>query len=274
MRPVCGGVGRRGRGGALWRLGVSVGVIAIVVCVDVAVLLADLCPAGGRGVFSAGRVRRHPPLLGVPGAALKQARVGRGRRFHGGGLEPGVLRRRLRCVFGLVLQRGRMQGLEQRGRVQPGVARRRGGARGGRGGRQGPKPAQARGGLARVAEVLRGGPAGGPARRGGTRDGHARRCKMVVRVVAERVVSGCLQGEGFVEAVPREVPIEGGSEVEPVCGHALLGRQVPAAVGTRAGGRVSVLLAHGHGLAAEEAALGQGAHVLLREVPLRVAASW
>jgi len=92
-------------------------------------------------------------------------------------------------------------------------------------------------------------------------------------VVAERVVSGRLQGEGLVETVSGEVPVVGGREVEPVGGHALLRRQVPAAVRPGAGRRVFELRAHGDGLAAEEAALGQGAHVLLREVALREAAS-
>lgn len=53
----------------------SVGVVAVIVCVAVAVFLADLSTAWGRGVFSAGRVRRYPSLLVVPYAACKQARV-------------------------------------------------------------------------------------------------------------------------------------------------------------------------------------------------------
>lgn len=88
------------------------------------------------------------------------------------------------------------------------------------------------------------------------------------------MVSGSLQGEGFVEPVSREVPLVGGSEVKTIGGHTLLRRQVPAAVRTRAGGRVFVLLAHTEGLAAVEAALRKRAHVLLREVALGVAAPW
>lgn len=91
----------------------------------------------------------------------------------------------------------------------------------------------------------------------------------MVWVVAEGMVSRCLQGEGLVETVSGEVPLIGGSEVKPIGGHTLLRRQVPAAVRTRAGGRVFVLLAH-----TIEAALRQGAHVLLREVALGVAAPW
>lgn len=87
-------------------------------------------------------------------------------------------------------------------------------------------------------------------------------------------MSGCLQGKGLVETVSGEVPIIGGSEFKAIRGHALLRRQVPAAVRAGARGRVFVLLAHTDGLAAEEAALWQGAHVLLREVALRVAAPW
>lgn len=85
----------------------------------------------------------------------------------------------------------------------------------------------------------------------------------MVWVVAEGVVSGCLQLEGLVEAVSREVAIIGGSEVEPVGGDALLRRQIPAAGRTWAGGGVFVLLTHTDSIAAVEAALGQGAHILL-----------
>lgn len=85
----------------------------------------------------------------------------------------------------------------------------------------------------------------------------------MVWVVAESVVSGRLQGEGLVEAVSREVAIIRGSEVKPVGGDALLGRQIPAAGRTGAGGGVFVLLTHGDSIAAVEAALGQGAHILL-----------
>lgn len=85
----------------------------------------------------------------------------------------------------------------------------------------------------------------------------------MVLVVAEGVVSGCLQGERLVEAVSREVAVIRGSEVEPVGGDALLRRQVPAARRTGAGGGVFVLLTHTERVAAVEAALGQGAHVLL-----------
>lgn len=87
-------------------------------------------------------------------------------------------------------------------------------------------------------------------------------------IVAEGVVSRRLQGERFVETISRKVPFVGGREIKPVRRHALLRRQVPAAVG----GRVFVLLAHTDGLAAIEAALRQGAHVLFREVALGVAA--
>lgn len=78
MRVHEGGVGRRRERDCGNCVRPSVGVIAIVVCIAVAVLLADLSTARRRGVFSARRVRRHPPLLVVPHAALKQARVGRG----------------------------------------------------------------------------------------------------------------------------------------------------------------------------------------------------
>lgn len=126
MRATWGDAGRRC--GSCVRP--SVGVIAIVV--GVAVLLAGLAAAWRRGVFSAGRVRRHPPLLVFPHAALEQARVGRGRRFHGGRFEPGVLSHRLRSVFGLVPQQRRLQGLEEQRRVQPDVAWGRGRRQGGR----------------------------------------------------------------------------------------------------------------------------------------------
>lgn len=87
-------------------------------------------------------------------------------------------------------------------------------------------------------------------------------------------MSGGLQGERFVEAVSREIPLIGGSEVKPIGRHTLLGGQVPAAVRPGAGGWVFVLLTHTEGLPAVEAALGQRAHVLLREVALGVAAPW
>lgn len=96
----------------------------------------------------------------------------------------------------------------------------------------------------------------------------------MVWVIAEGMVSGCLQREGLVETISGEVTLIGGSEVKPVWSHALLRWQVPAAVRTRAGGWVFVLLAHTDRLAAVEAALGQGAHVLLREVALGVTAPW
>lgn len=54
----------------------SVGVVAVVVCIAVVILLAGLTTARRRGVFSAGCVRRHPPLLVFSHAALEQARVG------------------------------------------------------------------------------------------------------------------------------------------------------------------------------------------------------
>lgn len=85
----------------------------------------------------------------------------------------------------------------------------------------------------------------------------------MVWVVAEGVVSGCLQGEWLAEPISGEVTLIGGSEVKPVGRHSLLRRQVPATVRTGAGGRVFVLLAHAERLASVEAALGQGAHVLL-----------
>lgn len=81
-----------------------------------------------------------------------------------------------------------------------------------------------------------------------------------------------LQGERFVETISRKVPLVRGREIKPVWRHALLRRQVPAAVGSGVGGWVFVLLAHTNGLAAIEAALRQGAHVLFREVALGVAA--
>lgn len=96
----------------------------------------------------------------------------------------------------------------------------------------------------------------------------------MVWVVAEGMVCGCLQGERLVETISREVTIIRGSEVEAIGGHTLLRRQIPAAVRTRAGGWVFVLLTHTNRLAAIEAALGQGAHVLLREVALGVTAPW
>lgn len=87
-------------------------------------------------------------------------------------------------------------------------------------------------------------------------------------------MGGCLQGEGLVETISRGVALIGGGEVKSVGGHGLLRRQVPAAVGARAGGGVFVLLAQTDSLAAVEAVLGQRTHVLLREVALGVAASW
>lgn len=96
----------------------------------------------------------------------------------------------------------------------------------------------------------------------------------MVWVVAEGMVGGCLQGEGLVETISREVALIGGGEVKSVGGHGLLRRQVPAAVGARAGGGVFVLLAQTKSLTAVEAVLGQRTHVLLREVALGVAASW
>lgn len=97
---------------------------------------------------------------------------------------------------------------------------------------------------------------------------------MVVWVVAEGMVCRCLQGERLVETISREVPLIRGSEVKPVWGHSLLWCQVPPAVGSGAGGRVFVLLAHAHGVPAVEAALRKRAHVLFREVTLGVAAPW
>lgn len=73
----------------------------------------------------------------------------------------------------------------------------------------------------------------------------------------------CLQGEGLVETISREVALVGGGEVKSVGGHGLLRRQVPAAVGARAGGGVFVLLAQTDSLATVEAVLGQRTHVLL-----------
>lgn len=96
----------------------------------------------------------------------------------------------------------------------------------------------------------------------------------MVWVVAEGMVGGCLQGEGLVETISREVAVIGGGEFKSVGGHGLLRWQVPAAVGARAGGGVFVLLAQTESLAAVEAVLGQRTHVLLREVALGVAASW
>lgn len=113
-----------------------------------------------------------------------------------------------------------------------------------------------------MAEELRRGPAGGPARRCDSRYGHAGGCERMVWVVVESVVSGCLQGERLVKTISREVAVIGGSEVKPVGRYALLGWEVPPAVGTRAGRGVLVLRAHGDGLSAIEAGLRQGAHVL------------
>lgn len=145
--------------------------------------------------------------------------------------------------------------------MQPGVAWRGGGRRGGRGG-DGPEPTQVGVGFSGMAEVLRRGPAGGPARRCDSRHGHAGGCKRVVWVVVESVVGGGLQGERLVKPVSGEVAVIGGSEVKPVGSYPLLRGQVPPAVGTGAGRGVLVLRAHGDGLAAIEAALRQGAHVL------------
>lgn len=83
----------------------------------------------------------------------------------------------------------------------------------------------------------------------------------MVWVVVESVVSGCLQRERLVKTISREVAVIRGGEVKPVGRDALLGGQVPPAVGTRAGGGVFVLHAHGDGLTAVEAGLRQGAHV-------------
>lgn len=69
--PVCVYDGEGGSGATAGRS--SVGVIAVVVCITVAVFVADLCAARRWGVFSAGRVGRHPPLLAVPNTTLKQA---------------------------------------------------------------------------------------------------------------------------------------------------------------------------------------------------------
>lgn len=71
----------------------------------------------------------------------------------------------------------------------------------------------------------------------------------------------CLQRERLVNTISREVAVIGGSEVKPVGRYALLRRQVPSAVGTRAGGGVFVLRAHRDGLTSIEAILRQGAHV-------------
>lgn len=113
-----------------------------------------------------------------------------------------------------------------------------------------------------MAEVLRRGPAGGPARCRDSRYGHAGGCKRMVWVVVESGVGGCLQGERLVKTISGEVAVIGGSEVKPVGCYALLRREVPPAVGTRAGRGVLVLCPHGDGLAAIEAGLRQGAHVL------------
>lgn len=257
-----------------WCVRPSVGVIAIIVCIAVAVLLADVPTAWRWGVFSAGRVGWHPPLLVVPHAALKQAWVRRVCWFHRGRFEPGVLCHHPHRVFGLFLQQGRLQWLEEWGRVQPGVARRRRRRWGGRRGWYGSKPSQTGARFTWMAEVLRGRPAGVPACWGGSWYRHASRCERVVWEVAEGMVSGCLQGKGLVETVSGEVPIIGGSEFKPIRGHTLLRRQVPAAVRARAGGWVFVLLAHTQSLTAIEATLRQGAHVLLREVALGEAAPW
>lgn len=96
----------------------------------------------------------------------------------------------------------------------------------------------------------------------------------MVWVVAEGMVSRCLQWEGLVETITREVPIIGGSEVKAIWGHTLLRWQVPAAVGASTGRWVFVLLTHAYRITAVEAALVQGAHVLFREVALGVAAPW
>lgn len=71
--PVCVQESRVGRLGETADASPSVGVIAIVICITVAVLLADVSTARRWGVFSAGCVGGHPPLLVVPHAALKQA---------------------------------------------------------------------------------------------------------------------------------------------------------------------------------------------------------
>lgn len=84
----------------------------------------------------------------------------------------------------------------------------------------------------------------------------------------------CLQGEWLVETVSGEVPLIGGSKFKPIGGHALLRRQVPTTVGAWARGWVFVLLAHTNRLTGVEATLLQGAHILLREVALGVAAPW
>lgn len=93
----------------------------------------------------------------------------------------------------------------------------------------------------------------------------------MIGVVTDGMVSRCLQGEGFVETVSREITLVGGGEVKPIGGNALL-REVPAAVRAGTGRRVFVLLAHSDRLPAVEATLRQGAHVLLGEVALWVAA--
>lgn len=223
--PHCVGFGRdagRDLCPLWWCVRPSVGVIAIIVCITVAVLLADVPAAWRWGVFSAGRVGRHPPLLVVPHATLKQARVCRVCWFHRRRFQPGVLSHYPCSVFGLFLQQGRLQWLEERGRVQPGVAgwhRRRWG---GRRGWYGSKPAQTGARFTWVAEVLRGRPAGAPACWVGSWYRHASRCKRMVWVVAEGMMSGSLQGKGLVETISGEVPIIGGSELKPIRCNTLL----------------------------------------------------
>lgn len=250
------------------------GVITIIVCIAVAVFFTDLSTARGWGVFSAGRIWRHPPLLVFTHTSLKQARVAWVRWFHRRWFEPRLLLHYAHSVFGLVLQQGRLKRVQEWRRVQPGVPRgcRRWG--GGRGGWYGSKPPKSGAGFSGVTEVLWGGPAGAPTCWGGSWYRHACRRKRMIWIVAESMVSRCLQGEGLVETISREVPLIGGSEVKPIWGHALLRWQVPAAVGTGGCGWVFVLLAHTNVVAAIEAALGQGAHVLFREVALGVAAPW
>lgn len=82
-------------------------------------------------------------------------------------------------------------------------------------------------------------------------------------------MSGRLQRERLVKTISREVPFVRGSEVEAGRGYPL----IPAAVRTRARGGVLVLLTHAYSVPSVEAALGQRAHVLLREVSLGVAAT-
>ncbi len=244
----------------------SVGVEAVVARVTAIVLFASLCAAVGRGIFRAGCVRRHAFFLAL--SSLEQTWVSWVHRFNRGGFHPGVLPR----LFRLVLEQRLTLGIQEWWGGMEAWVHRWGRRRRGWG-RDGSEPAETRPRftVVWVIKVLRWGSSWAPRSCVGTRDRPG--SEGAFRVVAQRVVWGCLNRKRLVEVVGSVFALEC-VEVEAVWRHPLLAGQVIAAV--RAGGRVfGALLGHADRLTAEETTLRQGAHVLIRQVWLVwVTTSW